>query len=243
MGYHIILKIEKEPRPESNHREEESPEAITRLVHHYITDLDELRHFKDLTKESIIYQGEPSWTPALVGETKHCKLYTESNYRVGKKAEILFKEMCMKEGLIVEELNQTQESFKSYTNVAEEIPIKRGDFLIRNVGSLEVDVKCRSKLEDTGYPHYRLDVDHVDKHLNMEAFTKCPVVLAFFERNGEDPVEASLRMLSIREIEDRRADLEVRPWYDGKPAFCLPLDMMRPRFQLIDDYKQSLKQS
>ena len=194
MGYHVILRITEEG-----------------LDSRYVETLDELRNFPELTKETIIYQGEAHWTPIQLGDNEACAVYAESNYRLGRKTEILFQEMCTKHGLIMEALSQTQESFRCYTRNVD-VSIKRGDFLIRNAGNLEVDVKCRKKgiHDQDGYPFYFLNKEDVKRHTNMERFTNCPVLLAFFERDGEDPVEESLCMMAISEIVANEKDIQVK---------------------------------
>lgn len=113
------------------------------LKHYYVSDLRDLLDRSDITKNTIIYQGEPEWIPKKMGEDTGYKLYVDEWSRVGLKAQILFKKLAEKEGLILEELSQDQDSFKSYTKAANRnsIPIKRGDFLLRNAGNWEIEVK------------------------------------------------------------------------------------------------------
>ena len=57
-------------------------------------------------------------------------LHLEVIEKIGIRAQHLFKKQADKEGFILEDLNQNQESFKIYTNNVDK-SIKRGDYLVR----------------------------------------------------------------------------------------------------------------
>ncbi|WP_062055741.1 hypothetical protein [Aquimarina longa] len=84
------------------------------LQHDYV----ELSYIDFITKDSIIYQGESHWKPFKVSESKQYKQFSEGWYRAGIQAQEVFKEQAMSNGLILEELNQDQKSFKLYTKNA-----------------------------------------------------------------------------------------------------------------------------
>ncbi len=223
MGYHIILKVTDEG-----------------LDSRYVEKLDDLRFFPELTEETIIYQGESHWTPMHLKDNETCARYAEANYRVGMKAQILFEEQSTRHGLIVEALSQTQESFRCYASNSD-VPIKRGDYLIRNAGNLEVDVKCRSLKNADSMPFFFLACADVEKHANMESFTRCPVIIAFFEREGEQPVADSLRMITIGKIlEERGKAIKAVSGEHGK-VFMIPISLLHDGFTLIDVHRRKLR--
>jgi CRISPR/Cas system-associated endonuclease/helicase Cas3 len=125
MGFHIV-NIEND-----------------KLKHDYVETYEELSYVEFITNDSIIYQGEEHWKPFKVSDSDQYKRFAKGWFRAGIQAQELFKEQATNHGYILEMLNQDQKSFKSYTSNVNSVSIKRGDFLVRNFGNIEVDVKCR----------------------------------------------------------------------------------------------------
>lgn len=126
MGFHVIIKAEN-----------------GQLDSHYADSLEKLADFSDIAADSIIYQGESDWKPVILGTDDRYKHLAEDWFRAGVKAQRLFRRQAIDHGLMIEDLSQDVESFKGYTKNAN-IPIKRGDFLIRNAKNKEVDTKCKT---------------------------------------------------------------------------------------------------
>ena len=58
---------------------------------------------------------------------------------------------------MVEVIDQDPKSFTQYYDVSDDfLKIKRGDFLIRNVGNLEIEVKCKTIYWDKRKPYFYL---------------------------------------------------------------------------------------
>ena len=157
MGYHIINITENGIKSE------------------YVNDKKSLMNLDTITEDSIIYQGEPHWTPLQVKNTEF-KSYCIDWYRAGLKAQEYFKTQAKEQGLILEELIQDKESFQQYLISNEYIAIKRGDFLVRNYGNLEIDVKCRSFRQLSNRElSFRFSCNDVEKHLNMQEYTQISI--------------------------------------------------------------------
>jgi hypothetical protein len=131
MGYHIIIK-------------KDSPN----IIHIYKETQDQLNieliNNPEITPETIIYAGDQNNQPFFIRDHKKYNELIKDWYRAGLKAQDLFKQQAIERRFIVEPLSQDQESFRTYFQNANYLPIKRGDFLIRNVNNIEVDVKCRT---------------------------------------------------------------------------------------------------
>ena len=161
MGYHIINITENGIKSE------------------YVNDKKSLMNLDTITEDSIIYQGEPHWTPLQVKNTE-LKNYCIDRYRAGLKAQEYFKTQAKEQGLILEELIQDKESFQQYLISDEYIEIKRGDFLVRNYGNLEIDVKCRTfrYLNDEELS-FHFSCKDLEKHLNMQSSLKHLLLLLY----------------------------------------------------------------
>jgi hypothetical protein len=169
MGYHVIVKA-----------------ANGDLVSHYADSLEDLANFSDITADSIIYQGEPHWTPVMLGTDDKYKNFAKDWFRAGLKAQWLLKRQAIAHGLMIEDLSQDVESFKGYT-INANVAIKRGDFLIRNARNLEIETKCFTFYKNGNEDCFYIEYADVKKHQNMEQFTGCPVILAVYKRCGDTP--------------------------------------------------------
>ncbi|ASF43474.1 MULTISPECIES: hypothetical protein [Capnocytophaga] len=188
MGYHLINLIDG------------------KLEHCFKETYEELVYEDAITENTIIYQGEEKWRPFKISESEIYKALANEDFRIGIRAQHLFKKQADKEGFILEDLNQNQESFKIYTNNVDK-PIKRGDYLVRNFGNIEIDVKCKTFYKFDRTPRetfFYFECDNLSKHLNMQSFTKTPILIAIYERNQKDKVQIKediIHFISIDEIE------------------------------------------
>ncbi|WP_010520206.1 hypothetical protein [Aquimarina agarivorans] len=208
------------------------------LQHDYVEDYVELSYIDFITKDSIIYQGESHWKPFKVSESAKYKQFSEGWYRAGIQAQEVFKEQAMSSGLILEELNQDQKSFKLYTRNAEKT-IKRGDFLIRNYANIEVDVKCRGfyKRKDGQY-YFDFTCEDVEKHLNMQSFTNTPIIIAVYQNAGNKPVENQVYFFSIDDLKASSVSTYYRKGID-KQCYEIPLSFTHEGFSYIDKIYKS----
>lgn len=216
MGYHIINLIEG------------------KLEHRYVNSYDDLCYENTITDDSIIYQGEEQWKPCKVSESNLYKSFASDNFRVGMKAQQLFKKQANDYGLILEELDQKQESFKSYTSNVDKL-IKRGDFLVRNFGNIEIDVKCRAFKRSYGKKDEEFiffDILDFEKHLNMQSFTKTPILIAVYERDNDNLNEVKgdkVYFISIDEIERNKALFK-----KFRKQFKIPIEFLNVGFEYVE---------
>lgn len=218
MGYHIINVIDG------------------RLEHCFVENYEKLCYEDTITEDSIIYQGEEKWKPSKVSENDMYKLLANEDFRIGIRAQYLFKEQADKEGFILEDLNQNQESFKIYTNNVDK-PIKRGDYLVRNFGNMEIDVKCKTferfyiNPEET---FFYFECDNLTKHLNMQSFTKTPILIAVYERSQQDRTqikENEIYFISIDEMEKLRKTFPISP----HSQYMIPTKCLNKGFDYIKE--------
>ena len=179
MGYHVIFNNED------------------KFETTYAETTDELYDL-NLNKDSIIYQGEKEWKPQKIAESEYVK-YTEPNNIAGYKAERMFFNLAFNK-YILEPIEQDIESKERYNVFAKEklskenySYIKRGDFLIRDILNLEVDVKCR-KFDDQD----KFSINHyeIENFKRMQVISKVPIIYAVFERSGNAPLEDRLFTIS-----------------------------------------------
>ena len=218
MGYHIINITENGIKSE------------------YIKDIKELMYLDTITEDSIIYQGEPHWTPLQVKNTE-LKNYCIDKYRAGLKAQEYFKTQAKEQGLILEELIQNKESFQQYLISDKYIAIKRGDFLVRNYGNLEIDVKCRTfqYLSDVELS-FHFSCDDLEKHLNMQKYTQTPIIIAVYQRNGNNFIPEIPYFICIDKIKNLSSTLEKVSVKDIGNCYEIPLRLTIQSFDYITDF-------
>lgn len=203
----------------------------SKLVHEYVEEYEELAFLDFITKDSIIYQGEAHWNPFKVSDSERYKHLSQGWFRAGIQAQELFKEQAIGHGYILEELNQDQKSFVAYTKNSKNIPIKRGDFLIRNFGNIEVDVKCR-RFKDEGN-FFDFKCSDVKKHMNMQDFTNTPILIAVYENRENKPVADLVYFFPVSLL-NNNAEIKVNYRKGIGDCYKVPLELTHVGFELID---------
>jgi hypothetical protein len=170
----------------------------------------------------------------------------EPQFLAGERAEQHFEKLSEMKGYILEKIPQDKNNFDKYKNNSEN-HIKRGDFLVRNLKNLEVEVKCftKRKYEATReFPAvecYVIAYSHIKRHAEMVNITGEPVVFAIFERNGREVLENSLRMIPLKELTGRRKD---GIFYDKQiKCVSVPLNTMYPNFSYFEQYKLEINKT
>lgn len=220
MGYHVIILKDG-----------------NQMKHQYVEKEEDLAYISDITAESIIYQGEPKWTPVFAGECEKYQQYTDPCLRAGIKAQHVFVKQAEKHKLVLLEISQDQASFKSFTNVAKS-SIKRGDFLIMNAGHIEVDVKCKTFKREKGERYFHFNVCDIDKHTNMmNEITNAPVIIAVYERVGDTVNEDQLFMFEIGEMKKFTHTFRVVDHSEYGKSYLIPIGKTMKGFKLINQYR------
>ena len=75
-----------------------------------------------------------------------------------------------------------------------------------NFGNIEIDVKCKTFYKPEKTPEeifFYFECDDLTKHLNMQSFTKTPILIAIYERSQENKnqiKEDTIHFISINEM-------------------------------------------
>ena len=216
MGYHIVI----------------DPEAFP-MRYTYVERIEDLVMVDGINEKSIIFQGNADNPPQQVGTSSRFLYLREDWYRAGLLAHVIFVKLAHCRKLILEELSQDQEHFRAYVKTIKG-PVKRGDFLVRNRGNIEIEVKCRSFYGRT-HPYFLFSEEDLNKHLNMEKVTKTPIVIAVFQRKEDKPVEASLCMITVDRVVELLPQL-VREQKEYGWVYRIPLKETFPGFDLLGEY-------
>lgn len=171
----------------------------------------------------------------ILHKIRHSYLWLfKPHFLAGERAERYFEALCEGGGYILERISQDRRSFARYAANARN-RVKRGDYIVRNLGNAEVEVKCYSRRRYGSAPCYRIEYRQLKRHEEMERLTGAPVIFAIFERSGRNVVENSLRMIPLKELTYRR---HRGVFYDGKrKSLCVPLGVMYPAFEYFETYK------
>ncbi|MDO5616320.1 MAG: hypothetical protein Q4G16_09030 [Cruoricaptor ignavus] len=224
MGYHIVNIKENE------------------IEHKYFENQLDIIYFENLTENTIIYQGEKQWSPLRLGNAPKYKNYAKEWFRAGLKAQEIFKKQAKKEKLILEELFQDESSFQQYLINEKYLAIKRGDFLVRNYGNIEVDIKCRGFYEDkNGNKVFNFKCDDVIKHLNMQSLTNTPILIAVYERNGDKVIDGNPYFFSIENTDFSKFNKIYIKSEDTGYCYQIPLDCTTQTFEFIKNYNLKKK--
>lgn len=205
-----------------------------KLKHDYVETYEELAFVEFITNDSVVYQGEEHWIPFKVSDNERYKHFANGWFRAGIQAQELFKEQATANGYIIEMLNQDPKSFKSYTSNVNCISIKRGDFLIRNFGNIEIDIKCRRFNKVNGEKSFDFKCEDATKHQNMQGFTNTPILIAVYENIGDRPVDDTIYMFSIDKLMTSN-DIEIHQRNGIGKCYRIPLGFTQEGFSLIGE--------
>ena len=125
------------------------------------------------------------------------------HFFAGERAEQHFQQLSELKGYVLEKIPQDKAIFGKYASNSQN-RIKRGNFLVRNLKHLEIEVKCLTKRKYRATECYAVGYSHIERHEEMMSLTGEPVVFAIFERNDRDVVENSLKMIPLKELTERR---------------------------------------
>ena len=226
MGYHLIIQKEN-----------------GRIQHEYCEHFHELADYP-VEENSIIYEGEPHWKPFVVADHERYGKLANPSFRGSIKAEQLFLAQALENGYMLEVIDQDPSSFARYYGVSNDyLKIKRGDFLIRNVGNLEIEVKCKKVYWNEGMPHIYFERDHLERHMKMQEYTRTPVLLAFYERcaqDGENPMADRLYMMDMDYIWEKLVKRKkLRPVKsENGDVYRIPVAKFMKGFGLVEHYKE-----
>jgi hypothetical protein len=235
MGYHIILNKNQ-----------------SEIEHYFVNHFFEIANY-EISETTIIYEGDEKWQPEVVALSKKYQIFSTPRFRASFKAEQIFKQKANELGYIIETLNQDQESFKFYNDAIKNnekyVYVKRGDFLIRNLLNLEIEVKCKTifydpKLKKLG-PHFYLEKEHLDRHNNMFKFTKTPIIFAVFERNKKDQSKVNstkLYMISLSQVNEIIDKYNLTPEYRSYgESYRISIGACKKNFELLNEYKKEIE--
>jgi hypothetical protein len=214
------------------------------IEHDYLENELDIVYLNNLTENTIIYQGEKHWKPVRLGNGSAYNNYTKDWFRAGIKAQELFKKQAKRAKLMLEELFQDEISFQQYLIKDEYFAIKRGDFLVRNFGNIEIDIKCRGFYQNTnGNTVFNFKCDDVERHLNMQSLTNTPIFIAVYERNGDKVIEVDPYFFSLENV-DFSTLTKVYIKSDNT-GFCyqIPLNKTTQDFEFVKKYENNNKSS
>jgi hypothetical protein len=160
----------------------------------------------------------------------------QPQFYAGHAAENHCAELAERSRWVVERIDQSQAGFAKYRNASSE-HIKRGDFICRNCGNAEIEVKCLS-LQKGGarYPgtHFLLNYREKKGLDQMAKMADTRVVLALFERDGRGPVPGSLRMVALDFLCDTGDYRAGRLYDEATKCLIVPTKYTRPGFEVLD---------
>ncbi len=217
MGYHVIIEPELFP-----------------IKYTYVDRINELVLVEGINEKSVIIEGKSENPPQQVGVSVNFRHLGEEWYRAGLRALTIFAKLARDRQLVLEELSHGPENVRSYVR-AKKGAAKRGDFLVRNRGNAEVEVKCRSFYGRGNRKYFLISQEDLMKHLNMENATRTSVILAVFERKGDKPQEDSLCMIRIDRIKELLPELVSEEKEYGW-VYRIPLQETVSGFDLLGSY-------
>jgi hypothetical protein len=199
---------------------------------YYFESYDKLIEFNyDFPSDVIVYEADKNWSPHHLNKHPRLKKYSNLSARVGRRGEILFQNMAEQKGFIAQEIDQDPKKYKEFLRIMGE-QVKRSDFIILNLPNVEVDVKCLSLQSDKEGNYYQLSYEEIQKYLKYSNNTGRRLVFAIYQRVSNKPVEGSLRMIDLSEINIVNIFIDS----GGLKFIRLPIESLYEGFSLLKKY-------
>ncbi|MDR0873004.1 MAG: hypothetical protein LBN27_05990 [Prevotellaceae bacterium] len=194
------------------------------IQHKYVESIAELADVPFITSDSIIYQGEKQAIPTKIGDSEDYKDFASDYYRVSLKAQNTFKKQAFENGLMLEEINKDKENADT----------KRGDFLVRNLSDIEIDIKWRYFYTDIKKKSFDFLCEHAEKHKRMQEITKTPILIAVYERkeHSEEIIDNRLYFFSIDDLLKHKDEFKIINRHFGK-CYHIPVEFTHNGFDFV----------
>ena len=156
-------------------------------------------------------------------------------YYAGTRAEEIFMQQAHEARWPMERISQEKETMGIYKDVAG-ASVKRGDFICRNCGHAEIEVKCKTKYSSRNVgDYYMIEYSHIKRHQRMkDEITSAPVVFAFYERKGRSVLMDTLRMIDLSFLLGSRDYKNGRLYDKRTKCIMVPFRYTRERFEVLD---------
>jgi hypothetical protein len=167
----------------------------------YIENPQELINIEEIDENTIVYEADQEWKPYRIKENEILKTYIQRNNKLGLKGQQIFKDKMNQEKMIIEEIDQSQAGLKQYINIANDKRIKRGDFIIRNKGNIEIEVKVRTfySNSENGY-YFTIKYSELKSLERMQEILKNKIMFCVFQCINNKINEDKLYFITIDKI-------------------------------------------
>jgi hypothetical protein len=148
----------------------------------------------------------------------------------GIRAEWHFSALAEQKRWVLERVDQSRGGLAKYRALAGR-SVKRGDYICRNCGNAEIELKCKSLYR--GDDCYYIEYSEIKRLQEMQRITGAPVVFALMERVGSGVRPGSLRMCQLDFLMQTQ-DYRHRRLYDAATkCIRVPLKYTLPGFQVL----------
>jgi hypothetical protein len=148
----------------------------------------------------------------------------------GARAEWHFATLARQKRWAIERVDQSRDGMSQYRAIADR-SVKRGDYICRNCGNAEIELKCKTLYRDESC--YYIEYSEIMRLKEMQRITGAPIVFALMERQGSGVRPGSLRMFLLdflMQTHDYRAG---RLYDERRRCVRVPLKYTRPGFEVL----------
>lgn len=149
----------------------------------------------------------------------------------GARAEWYFAWLAEQKGWILERVDQSREGMAKYRAAAGR-SVKRGDYICRNCGNVEIELKCKTLYPDGGGCFF-IEYSEIMRLQEMQRITGTSVVFALMEREGSRVRPESLRMVKLDFLLDTQDYRAGRLYVPSKKCVRVPLRYTRRGFEVL----------
>ena len=211
MGYHIITQQQ---------------DGLTSV---FVEHLDELVKLNEIAADSVVYQAPFDHKPMRLFEHPSLQDYCNIEKRLTRRAELLFEQLALQQGYVLQRINQDEKSHARYRELIGDHP-KRSDYLVMNLANTEVDVHCLQMHLSPQGEYYYLNKNDVETHLQTLNKTGRRLVFLIFQRDRDGQLSETYGMIDARQL----VKCPIVS-YEGKPQYQFTPKQLTVGLRLLDE--------
>ena len=171
-----------------------------KLEEQYIEKPNEIIDIPEITENMIVYEADEKWKPMFIKDNPILNNYLQESVYFGEMGQKAFRNFASHNKLLIQEIEQTQESFEDYKKANPDIFVKRADYILLNCNGCHVEVKSRTFYEREGTKTVSLKYSELMGLKRMQDLLNTKIVICIFEIRDNNLVNDKVYSISIDRV-------------------------------------------
>jgi len=188
----------------------------------YIRKAEEIVNIDDIDENTIVYEADEKWKPYTIKDNKELHLFLQDSVKYGLLGQQYFVEMMHKNKVVCEQIDQNPESLKQYIEIANGEYIKRGDYILRNVNNIEVEVKVRTFYGRDQNRYFTIDYSELKSLERMQKILNNEILFCVFQKVDKVIIKDTIYSIAINKLVDLNRE-KLTKYYEKDKYLGIPV--------------------